>query len=63
MFVFILECSKNSLGMVVILPLVHIGLLVTNVLEQLILDQTRQNGYQTVAFDVYIHNLMFVFNF
>ena len=63
MFVFILECSKNSLGTVVILPLVHIGLLVTNVLEQLILDQTIQNGYQTVPFDVYIHNLMFVFNF
>ena len=26
-------------------------------------DQTRQNGYQTVPFSVYIHNLMFVFIF
>ena len=30
-------------------------------LKQVILVQTRQNGYQTVPFDVYIHNLMFVF--
>ena len=25
--------------------------------------QTRQNGYQTIPFSVYIHNLMFVFIF
>ena len=30
-------------------------------LKQLILDQTKQNGYQTVPFSVYIYNLMFVF--
>ena len=29
--------------------------------KQLIFDQTKQNGYQTVPFSVYIHNLMFVF--
>ena len=26
-------------------------------------SNTRQNGYQTVPFGVYIHNLMFVFLF
>ena len=26
-------------------------------------NQSGQNGYQTVPFGVYIHNLMFVFNF
>ena len=31
--------------------------------KQLILDQTIPNGYQTVPFGVYIHNLMFHFNF
>ena len=29
-------------------------------LKQLIPDQIEQNGYQTVPFSVYIHNLMFV---
>ena len=29
--------------------------------KQLILDQTEQNGHQTVPFCVYIDNLMFVF--
>ena len=29
-------------------------------LKQAIVDQTSQNGYQTVPFGVYIHNLMFV---
>ena len=29
-------------------------------LKQVILDQIRQNGYQTVPFSMYIHNLMFV---
>ena len=50
--------------MVVILSLIHIGdLIMTKVssLKQIILDQTRQNRYQTVPFSVYIHNLMFVF--
>jgi len=55
---FILECSENSLGTVVILPLIW---LMFSGLKQLILDQTRQNRYQTIPFDVYIHNLMFVF--
>ena len=32
-------------------------------LKQVIHDQTRQNGYQTVPFSVYIHNLLFVFIF
>ena len=32
-------------------------------LKQLIPDQTEQNGYQTVPFSVYIHNLMFVLIF
>ena len=27
-------------------------------LKQVILDQVRQNGYQTVPFSVYTHNLM-----
>ena len=31
--------------------------------KQLIPDQTKQNGYQTVPFSVYIHNLMFVLIF
>ena len=31
--------------------------------RETILDQTRQNGYQTIPFSVYIHNLMFVFIF
>ena len=30
-------------------------------LKQQVLDQTRQNGYQTVPFGVYIDNLMFAF--
>ena len=49
--------------MVVILPLISIGYLYLTFsgLKQLILDQTKQNGYQTVPFSVYIHNLMFVF--
>ena len=51
---------QNSLGAVVILPLVATYRLLTSSLKQLLLDQTRQNGYQTVPFCVYIHNLMFV---
>ena len=59
------EFSENSLGAVVILPLVHIGYLELTFsgLKQLIPDQTEQNGYQTVPFSVYISNLMFVFIF
>ena len=47
--------------MVVILPLVMIGQLELTFsgLKQVLHDQTRQNGYQTVPFSVYIHNLMF----
>ena len=57
------DCSEKSLGTVVILPLIHIGVLwlTFSSLKQLILDQSRQNGYQTIPFSVYIHNLMFVF--
>ena len=65
LFSFWDECSKKeSLGMVVILPLVRMSYLelMFSSLKQLILDQTRQNGYQTVPFGVYMHNLMFVFN-
>ena len=43
--------------MVVILPLTHVLV----AMKQLIFDHTRQNGYQTVPFGVYIPNLMFVF--
>ena len=54
-----------TLGKIVILPLVRIGYLelMFSALKQLILDQTKQNGYQTVPFSVYIHNLMFAFIF
>ena len=46
-----------------IFPLIRIGYLYLTFsgLKQLIFDQTKQNGYQTVPFSVYIHNLMFVF--
>ena len=67
MFVsFLINCSETSLGAVVILPLVDmIGQLELTFsgLKQVIHDQIRQNGYQTVPFSVYIHNLMFVFIF
>ena len=56
--------SENSLGMVVILPYIYVTALISDIffgLKQVILEQTRQNRYQTVPFDVYIHNLMFVF--
>ena len=49
-----------------ILPLVRIDYvraLTISSIKQLLLDQTRQNGYQTVPFVVYIHNLMFVLYF
>ena len=57
------ECSENSLGRVVISPLSIYLELTFSGLKQLIPDQTEQNGYQTVPFSVYIHNLMFVFFF
>jgi len=53
----------KCLGTVVILPLICIGSfsLAISSLKQLLLDQTRQNEYQTVPFSVYIYNVMFVF--
>ena len=56
-------CFEKSLGAVVILSLTWNGdlFLIFSSLKQVILIQTRQNGYQTVPFGVYIHNLMFVF--
>ena len=45
-----------SLVMIGQLELTFSGLKTSN-------DQIRQNGYQTVPFSVYIHNLMFVFIF
>ena len=65
LFSFLIQSSETSLGVVVILPLVLIGQLELTFsgLKQVIHDQTRQNGYQTVPFSVYIHNLMFVFIF
>ena len=53
MFSFLSEYSENSLGTVVIC-------MYQSGLKQLILDQTEQNGYQTVPFSVHIHNLMFI---
>ena len=46
------EWFEISLYTVVILPLIHIGFfsLTISSLKQLILDQTRQKGYQTVPF-------------
>ena len=65
MFVFILEwvfwkqpwygCDLTTYTYRLLIYLTFSGL------KQLILDQTKQNGYQTVPFSVYIHNLMFVF--
>ena len=57
------EFSENSLGTVVVLSLIGSYIVTFSGLKQLILDQTRQNGYQTVPFGAYIHNLMFVFIF
>ena len=56
-------CFEKSLGAVVNLSLVWNGdlFLTFSSLKQVIFVQTRQNGYQTVPFGVYIHNLMFVF--
>ena len=51
---FLIKFSKNSLGVVVILPLIMIGQLELTFsgLKQLIHHQTKQNGYQTVPFGV-----------
>ena len=42
-----------------ILPLISSGLLQLTFsdLKQVLLDQTRQKGYQTVPYSMYIHNL------
>ena len=56
-----MKYSETSIGAVVILPLVMIGQLELTFsgLKQALHDQTRQNGYQTVPFSVYIHNMIF----
>ena len=63
LFSFLIKCFEKSLVAVVILSLVwNDDLFLTfSRLKQVILVQTRQNGYQIVPFGVYIHNLMFVF--
>ena len=65
LFSFLIKCSETSLSAVVTLPLVIISQLELTFsgLKQVIHDQTRQNGYQTLPFSVYSHNLMFVFLF
>ena len=52
---------RTVLSMVKITVLLMIGQLDLTFLglKQVIHDQTRQNGYQTVAISVNIHNLMF----
>ena len=57
-----MKYSETSIGAVVILSLVMIGQLELTFSgqKQVIHDQTRQNGCQTIPFSVYIHNLMFV---
>ena len=47
-----MSVPKNSLGKVVILPLIGSYKLTFSGLEQLILDQTGQNEYQTVPLSV-----------
>ena len=39
---------------------IYCGFRMLSGLKQIILVQLRQNGYETVPFSVYIHNLMFV---
>ena len=65
LFSFLIKCSETSFGAVVILPVIMISQLQLTFsgLKQVIHDQTRQNGYQTVPFSVYIRNLLFVFLF
>ena len=64
MFVFFLiKCSETSLGAVVITTYHDWPVTTFSGLKQVIHDQTRQYGYQTVPFSVYIHNLIFVFLF
>ena len=57
-----MKYSETSIGAVVILPLDRPVTTFPGV-KQVIHDQSRQNGYQTVPFSVYIHNLTFVFIF
>ena len=66
MFVFILEWlfwKESRYGCDFITCTYQLIILPFSGLKQLILDQTEQNGYQTVPFSVFIHNLMFVFLF
>ena len=60
-----MEYSETRIGAVVILSLVMIGQLELTFSgqKQVIHDQTRQNGYKTIPFSVYMHNLMFFFPF
>ena len=50
-FSFCSKCFEKSQGMVVILPLVHMGFLqlMFSSLKQIILDQSRQNGFHLVC--------------
>ena len=57
-----MKYSETSIGAVVILQL-HRPVTTFSGVKQIIHDQTRQIGYQTVPFSVYIHSLMFVFLF
>ena len=56
-----MKYSETSIGAVVILPLVMIGQLELTFSgqKQVIHEQARQNGYKTIPFSVYMHNLMF----
>ena len=55
MFVLILECYKNTLSTVVILPLTDIysGIPKILSLKLALFDQSRPNEYQKVSFGVY----------
>ena len=52
LFSFLIKCSKTSLGVVVILPLVMI--------EQLQLALSGQTGYQSTPLHMYIQNFKLV---
>ena len=56
-----MKYSETSIGAVVILPL-HRPVTTFSGVKQTIHDQTRQIGYQTVPFSVYIHSLVFLFD-
>ena len=57
MFGFWSRHSENRLGVVVIIPLLCNGhlQLTSSSLKQVIFEQTRQNGYQTASFGMYIY--------